>query len=66
MNVWGPAIAIPVGVVLFTVVVIFAVSRLLLVFNDQAIATGVALGLAVIILVVAVVLDRRPRASNTH
>ncbi|HEX2173957.1 MAG TPA: hypothetical protein VHL09_16105 [Dehalococcoidia bacterium] len=66
MERWGPAILIPVGVVLFTVVVIFAISRLLLVFNDQAIATTVALALALIVLVGAIVLDRRPRAPRPH
>jgi hypothetical protein len=65
-TIWRDAILIPVGVALFTIVAIFVISRILLAFNDQAIATGVALGMAVLIMVVATVLDRRPRPNPPH
>lgn len=63
---WRAAVAIPVGVVLVTIFLIFLISRILLAFNDQAIATGIALALSLLIMGGAVILDRRPRPTAPH
>lgn len=57
--------AMPIGVTLVTFVIIFLISRLLLVFNDQAIATAVALALAFIVMAVAAFLARQPGSNNS-
>ena len=58
---WG--FAIPIGVIIVVFVIIFGFSRLLLVFNDQAIATAIALFGALIILGGAFALSMRPPGS---
>lgn len=61
MNRLGLAFAFPVGVMIVVFVIIFGLSRILLVVDDQAIATGIALGVALAILVVSFILAGRTR-----
>ena len=58
--------AIPVGVIIVVFIIIFGFSRLLLVFNDQAIATAIALFAAVIILGGAFALSMMPGSSGAR
>lgn len=53
---WG--FGMPIAVALVTILVIFLISRLLLVFGDSFIATAVALALAIIVLVAGAFLAR--------
>lgn len=52
------AFGMPIAVTLVTILVIFLISRLLLVFNDSFIATAFALALAVIASVAGAFLAR--------
>ena len=60
------ALAIPLTALIATLAVIFVISRILLGVNSKEIAPPVALGIAMVILVVCSVLATRTDSSSGH
>ena len=56
-------LAIPVGVSLFTAIIIFGFSQVLLMTGDQALSTTIAIVVATIILAAGFVLAGKPQRA---